>query len=69
VGRIFLFILESLLHNYKKWVEVGEIGVFLNENARASLSERDISFKSLNQISCILVDVSYIKLARGKTHP
>jgi hypothetical protein len=43
--------------------------VFLNENARASLSERDISFKSLNQISCILVDVSYIKLARGKTHP
>ena len=69
MGRIFLSIWESLLQELKKWVEVGEIGVFLNEKARASLSERDISFKSLNQNSCILVDVSYIKLAHGKTQP
>jgi hypothetical protein len=69
MGRIFLFILESLLYKPKKWVEVGEIGVFLNEKPRASLSERDISSESLNQNPCIIVDVSYVKTSSREDLP
>jgi hypothetical protein len=57
------------LQELKKWVEVGEIGVFLNEKPRASLSERDISSESLNQNPCIIVDVSYVKTSSREDLP